>query len=191
MQTRSSTKESPIKLSIQWKIKDTVICLRMGKTYMVKTLPGDFKVTISEIPLLSKQAVTSKWIPVLYTNLQLDPYPNTQLNLFYSDNFSFWCTTPNTWLTNCADPNTWLQSPTREGWCIWIESLRAVSYIAPLLLECNPLAPWYFLHVLSLLFFLWSHSSNPAALVLRGTSFWGSLWWNVPAYLLLSKCLFI
>ena len=66
-----------------------VICLRMGKTYMAKTPPGDFKVTIPENPLLSKQAVTSKGIPVPYTNLQLNPYPNTQLYLFCSDNLTF------------------------------------------------------------------------------------------------------
>ena len=66
-----------------------VICLQMGKTYTAKTLPGDFKVTIPDNPLLSKQAVTSKGIPVPYTNLQLNPYPNTQLDLFYSDNLSF------------------------------------------------------------------------------------------------------
>ena len=65
-----------------------MICLRMGKTYTAKTLPDDFKVTIPENPLLSKQAVTSKGILVPYTNLQLNPYPNTQLNLFYSDNCS-------------------------------------------------------------------------------------------------------
>ena len=61
----------------------------MGKTYTTKTLPGDFKVTTPENPLLSKQVVTSKGILVPYTNLQLNPYPNTQLNLFSSDNFSF------------------------------------------------------------------------------------------------------
>ena len=66
----------------------------MGKIYMAKTPPGDFKVTTPEIPLLSQQAVTSKGIPVPYTNLQLNPYPDTQLDLFCSDNFSFWCTTP-------------------------------------------------------------------------------------------------
>ena len=66
-----------------------VICLRMGKTYTTKTPPGDFKVTTPENPLLLKQAVTSKWIPVPYTNLQLNIYPNTQLDLFYSDNLSF------------------------------------------------------------------------------------------------------
>ena len=47
----------------------------MGKTYMAKTPQGDFKVTTPENPLLLKQAVTSKRIPVPYTNLQLNPYP--------------------------------------------------------------------------------------------------------------------
>ena len=60
----------------------------MGKTNAAKTPLGDFKVTISENPLLSKQAVTSKEIPVPYTNLQLNLYPNTQLDLFCSDNLS-------------------------------------------------------------------------------------------------------
>ena len=68
----------------------------MGKTYMAKTPPGDFKVTTLENPKLSKQAVTSKGIPIPYTNLQLNHYPNTQLNLFCSDNLSFQCTTPST-----------------------------------------------------------------------------------------------
>ena len=55
-----------------------MICLQMGKTNAVKTPPGDFKVTTSEDPLLSKQAITSKGISVPYTNLQLilTPIPN-------------------------------------------------------------------------------------------------------------------
>ena len=65
-----------------------VICLRMGKINMAKTPPGDFKVITPEIPLLSQQAVTSKGILVPYTNLQLNPYPNTQLDLFCSDDLS-------------------------------------------------------------------------------------------------------
>ena len=89
MQTRGNTNKSPIKLSMQQKINNTVICLRMGKTYMAKTPPGDFKVTIPEISLLSQQAITSKGISVPYINLQLNPYPNTQLDLFCSDNFAF------------------------------------------------------------------------------------------------------
>ena len=49
-----------------------VICLRIGKTYTAKTPLDDFKVIIPENPLSSKQAVTSKGIPVSYTNLQLN-----------------------------------------------------------------------------------------------------------------------
>ena len=56
---------------------------------MAKTPPSDFKVTTPENSLLSQQAVTSKGILVPYTNLQLNPYPNTQLDLFYSENLSF------------------------------------------------------------------------------------------------------
>ena len=66
-----------------------VVCSRMGKIYTTKTPSGDFKVTIPENPLLSKQVVTSKGILVPYTNLQLNPYLNTQLDLFYNDNLSF------------------------------------------------------------------------------------------------------
>ena len=65
-----------------------MICLRIGKTYTAKTPLDDFKVITPENPLLSKQTVTSKGIPVPYINLQLNPYPNTQLDLFCSDNLS-------------------------------------------------------------------------------------------------------
>ena len=64
-----------------------MICLRMRKTYIAKTPPGDFKVTTPKNQLLSQQAV-SKGILVPYTNLQLNPYPNTQLDLFCSNNLS-------------------------------------------------------------------------------------------------------
>ena len=56
---------------------DMVICLQMGKTYMAKTPPGDFKVTTPDNSLLSQQAVISKGILVPYINVQLNPYPNT------------------------------------------------------------------------------------------------------------------
>ena len=56
---------------------------------MAKTPPDDFKVTTPKNPLLSKQVVTNKGIPVSYTNLQLNPYPNTKLDLFCSNNLSF------------------------------------------------------------------------------------------------------
>ena len=61
----------------------------MGKTNMAKTPLSNFKVTTLENPLLSQQAVVSKGISVFYTNLQLNPYPNPQLDLFCSNNLSF------------------------------------------------------------------------------------------------------
>ena len=70
--------------------------LTNGENHRGKTPPGEFKVTTPENPLLSKQTVTSKEILVPYTNLQLNPYPNTKLDLFYSDNLSFQCMAPST-----------------------------------------------------------------------------------------------
>ena len=60
-----------------------------GENYRGKTPPDEFKVTTPENPLLSKQVITIKGISVPYTNLQLNPYTNTQLDLFCSDNLSF------------------------------------------------------------------------------------------------------
>ena len=60
-----------------------------GENHRGKIPPSEFKVTTFENLLLSIQAVTSKGIPVPYTNLQLNPYPNIQLDLFCSDNLSF------------------------------------------------------------------------------------------------------
>ena len=59
------------------------------KNHRGKTPSGEFKVTTPENLLLSQQAVSSKEILVPYTNLQLKPYPNTQLDLFFNDNLSF------------------------------------------------------------------------------------------------------
>ena len=103
---------------MQRKINNTVICLRMGKTYTAKTPPGDFQVTTPEIPLLSQQTIISKRILVSYTKLKINP--NTQLDLFCSDSSSSWCMAPKYVTTNYANPNTRLQSPTREG--CWLQS---------------------------------------------------------------------
>ena len=91
-----------------------------GENLTAKTPRGDFQVTTLEIPLLSKQAVTSKGIPVPYTNLQLNPYPNTRLDLFCSDNFPFSCMAPKYVTNQSADPSTRLQLPTRKG--CWLQS---------------------------------------------------------------------
>ena len=69
MQTRGSTNKSPIKLSMQWKINNTVIYSQMEKTNIAKTPPSDFKVTTPKTSLLSQQVVASKGISVPYTNL--------------------------------------------------------------------------------------------------------------------------
>ena len=52
-----------------------------GENHRDKTPSSEFKVTTPENPLLSKQAVISKGISMLYTKLQLNLYPNTQLDL--------------------------------------------------------------------------------------------------------------
>ena len=61
-----------------------------------RTPQSDFQVTTPEILLLSKQAVTNKGISVPYINLQLNPYSNTQLDLFCNDNFPFDARLPST-----------------------------------------------------------------------------------------------
>ena len=84
---RGSTNKSPIKHGDLFTNRENL---------HGKCPPSDFKVTSPENPLLSKQAIISKGISVPYTNLQLNPYPNTQLDLFCSDNLSFQCTAPST-----------------------------------------------------------------------------------------------
>ena len=44
----------------------------------------------------------------------MNPYPNTQLELFYNDSSPFDAWLPSTWLTYCVDPITWLQSLTKK-----------------------------------------------------------------------------
>ena len=67
-----------------------------GENHQGKISPSEFKVTTPENPLLSKQVITSKGIPVPYTNLQLNSYPNTQLDLYCSGNLSVQWTNPST-----------------------------------------------------------------------------------------------
>ena len=52
-----------------------------GENHRDKTPSSEFKITTPENPLLSKQTVISKGISMLYTKLQLNLYPNTQLDL--------------------------------------------------------------------------------------------------------------
>ena len=65
---------------MQWKINDTVICLRMGKNLTTKIPPGDFQVTTPETLLLSQQAVTSKESQVPYQPI-VEPLPKYPIGL--------------------------------------------------------------------------------------------------------------
>ena len=99
---------------MQWKINNTVICLRMEKNLTVKTPSGDFQFTTPEIPLLSQQAVISKGISstLLTYSWTFIPIPNWTcfvVTVFLSD-----ARLPSTWLTSCADPSTRLQTPTKK-----------------------------------------------------------------------------
>ena len=60
---------------------DTDDLFTNGENDWGKTPSSEFKVTTLENPLLSKLVVTSKGIPISYTNQQLNPYPNTKLDL--------------------------------------------------------------------------------------------------------------
>ena len=88
MQICGSTNKSPIKLSLQRKINRHGDLFTNGKNLHSKTPPSDFKVIILENPLLSQQAFTIRGISIPYSNLQLNSYPNIQLDLFCSENIS-------------------------------------------------------------------------------------------------------
>ena len=92
---------------MQWKINLTrVICLQMGKTIKAKPHKVNLRSPLLRIHYYQSQAVTSirnltkpfglSW----NTNLQLNPYPNTQFDLYCSGNLSIQCTNPSTWLTH-------------------------------------------------------------------------------------------
>ena len=71
---RGSTNKSPTKLNAVKNKFGIGDLFTNWENYRDKTPPGEFKVTTPKNPLLSKQAVTNKGIPVSYTNLQLNPY---------------------------------------------------------------------------------------------------------------------
>ena len=107
----------------------------MGKTYMAKTPSGDFKVTTPENPLLSKQVITSKEILVPSTNLQLNPYPDNQLDLVYSDNLTF-SMHNSQYITNQSMHRSkyMTNTPTWEG--CWLQSSSAHPH------DEDQKAPW-------------------------------------------------
>ena len=67
---------------MQQKINLTqVICLQMGKTTEAKPYQVNLRSPLLGIYYYQSQVLQVKGIPVPNTNLQLNPYPNTQLDL--------------------------------------------------------------------------------------------------------------
>ena len=92
-----------------------VIYLWMWKTTKEKSHQVNLRSPFLRIHYYQNKRLQVKGIPVLNTNLQLNNFPNTQVDLWWSDNLSFQCTAPSTWLTNWyTDPNTWLTHQLEE-----------------------------------------------------------------------------
>ena len=76
-----STNKSPNN-SMQWKINlKQVICLRTGKTTEEKPYRVSLRSPLPRIHYYQNKRLQLKRILVPNTNLQLNPYPNTQLDL--------------------------------------------------------------------------------------------------------------
>ena len=111
-----------------------MIFLRMRKIIEAKTHWVNLRSTLPRIYYYQNKWLQVKGIPVPSTNLQLNPYPNTQLDLQCSDNLYFQCTAPSTWLTNwCTDPSTWLTHQLEEdvGCKVlqFIQRWRSISFL--------------------------------------------------------------
>ena len=103
-----------------WKINDTVICFRMGKTYTAKTPLGDFRSPLPKFHYYHNkrlQVNESQYLILTYS-WTLTPIPNWICSVVTISLFDARLTS--TWLTNCTDPSTRLQSPTRNG--CWLQS---------------------------------------------------------------------
>ena len=88
---------------MQWKINLTwVICLRIGKTTKTKPHWVNLRLPLSRIHYYQNKQLQVKGIAVPNINIQLNLYPNTQLDLWCSGSLSVQCTNLNTWLTNDA-----------------------------------------------------------------------------------------
>ena len=60
---------------------DTGDLFTKGENHQGKTPPGEFKITLPRIHYYQNKRLQVKRILVPNINLQLNPYPNTQLNL--------------------------------------------------------------------------------------------------------------
>ena len=92
-----------------------MICLWMGKTTEAKHHRVNLRSPLLRIHYYQNKRLQVKGISVPNTNLQLNPYSNTQLDLWCSNNLSFQCTAPSMWLINWwMDPSTWLTNQLEE-----------------------------------------------------------------------------
>ena len=98
---------------MQRKLNDRVVCLRKGKTWRQKPHWVIFKSPLPKFHYYHNKRLQVKESQVPYQP-KLNPYPNTQLDLFCSDSSPFDARLSSTWLTNCVDPSTRLQSPTKK-----------------------------------------------------------------------------
>ena len=79
------------KLNLTW-----MICLQMGKTTEAKPHQVNLRSPLPRIHYYQNKRLQVKGNLVPNTNLQLNPYPNTQLDLQCSDNLPFQCMAPST-----------------------------------------------------------------------------------------------
>ena len=112
-----------------------------GKNLTAKTTLGDFQVTTPETPLLSQQAVTSKWIPSTLPTYSwtLTPIPNWIYSVVTIPLFDAWL--PSMWLTNCANPSMRLQTPTKKvvGYKVFqfIHTMKIKKMLGHNILRCK------------------------------------------------------
>ena len=86
MQTRGNTNKSPIKLSATENKLTRWFVYKWGKPTQQKLHQVNLRSPLSKFHYYHNKQLQVK---ESYTNLQLNPYPNTQLDLFCSDYFSF------------------------------------------------------------------------------------------------------
>ena len=123
MQTRGSTKKSPIKLSPA----ENKLTLWFVYEWEKPTRQKPHRVILRSPPL-KLPYYHNKWLQVKETQYliptyswTLTPIPNWTCSVVKISPFDAWL--PSTWLTNCTNPNTQLQSLTREG--RWLQSSSA------------------------------------------------------------------
>ena len=93
---RGSTKKSPIKLNVVENKFDTGDLFTNGETTETKPHRVNLRSPLPRIHYYQNKQLQVKGIPISNTNLQLNPYPNTQLDLYCSGNLFIQCMNPST-----------------------------------------------------------------------------------------------